>query len=200
MAGQCFSLNPATPDGMTRYIAFLRGINLGNRRLTMSHLASLFEDLGYREVETFIASGNVLFGTDRTSPGKLESTIASHLEGALGYQVDTFVRTPDQVVSITRTVPFPRDGGDGATLSVGFLHQELAPEVQEKLESARTPVDQVRVVGREFYWLCRTRTSESKFWALPEVKALRLPSCTIRNLTSLQKLVAKHLAQPRKKA
>jgi uncharacterized protein (DUF1697 family) len=45
---------------LQRYIAFLRGINLGKRRLPMSQLKALFEELGFREVETFIASGNVV--------------------------------------------------------------------------------------------------------------------------------------------
>jgi hypothetical protein len=57
----------------------------------------------------------------------------------------------------------------------------------------RTASDEFRVTGREYYWLCRTLTHESKVWTLPEIKALNLPTATMRNLTSIRKLIAKHL-------
>jgi len=62
---------------MQRYIAFLRGINLGKRRLLMSQLKALFEELGFDDVETFIASGNVVFSSKVTNTSRLESQIAN---------------------------------------------------------------------------------------------------------------------------
>jgi uncharacterized protein (DUF1697 family) len=53
---------------MQRYIAFLRGINLGKRRLPMSQLKALFEELGFDDVETFIAGGNIVFSSKVTIP------------------------------------------------------------------------------------------------------------------------------------
>jgi uncharacterized protein (DUF1697 family) len=178
---------------MQRYIAFLRGINLGRRRLPMSRLKALFEELDFHDVETFIASGNVLFSTKTTDPGRLETRIAGHLENSLGYAVDTFVRTPDQVAEMARATVFPEDGKSGITLHVGLFQQELPPAIARKLAAVRTDVDEFRIVGRELYWLCRVRSSDSKVWTLPELKALRLPTLTMRNITSLRKLVAKHL-------
>ena len=70
----------------------------------------------------------------------------------------------------------------------------LPRETARKLAAVRTETDEFRVVGREYYWLCRIRTSDSKVWTLPEIKALRLPTATMRNMTSLRKLIAKHLA------
>ena len=110
---------------MTRYVAFLRGMNLGRRRLEMSRLRLLFEELGYKDVQTFIASGNVIFSTSERVATKLESTIAGHLEESLGYRVDTFVRTLDEVAIIAHSVPFPEDGKDGITIHVGFLQDAL---------------------------------------------------------------------------
>ena len=69
---------------MQRYIAFLRGINLGKRRLPMSQLKALFEELGFDDVETFIASGNIVFSSKVTNTSRLESQIAKHLEASLG--------------------------------------------------------------------------------------------------------------------
>ncbi|MGI8430857.1 MAG: DUF1697 domain-containing protein [Chthoniobacterales bacterium] len=177
---------------MQKYVAFLRGINLGRRRPPMSRLRELFAELGFTEVATFIASGNVLFASKATETGQLETKIARHLEESLGYKVDTFVRTADEVVAIDRFAAFPTKAGD--TVHVGFLHEKLPVAVARMLEAVRTAEDAFRVRGREYYWLCRVRTSESKVWTSPELKALKLPSSSMRNLTSLHKLVEKHLS------
>jgi uncharacterized protein (DUF1697 family) len=175
-----------------RYVAFLRGMNLGKRRLEMGRLRELFEELGLEQVATFIASGNVIFTSGVGDTSALESRIARHLEKALGYGVDTFVRTVADVASIAGSTPFPEDGNEGITIHVGFLHDKPSAEVSRKLSSVRTAEDELRVVGREYYWLCRVRTSDSKVWSSREVKALLLPTSTMRNMSSVRKLVAKH--------
>jgi uncharacterized protein (DUF1697 family) len=176
-----------------RYVAFLRGINLGKRRVSMGKLASLFEDMGFDDVATFIASGNVLFGATGKNTAAMEESASAQLESALGYGVDVFVRRAEAVLQIAKSKTFPDDGADGVTVHVGFLKEELPSEIGQKLEAVRTPVDQFRVVRREYYWLCRIRTSDSKVWALPEVRALRIPTSTMRNMTSIRKLAAQHL-------
>jgi uncharacterized protein (DUF1697 family) len=177
---------------MPRYVAFLRGINLGKRRLSMSTLVSIFEKIGHTEVATFIASGNVIFTSRSKDTGAMEAKASAELNAALGYDVDVFVRQIEAVAKIAASKPFPEDGRDGIILHVGFLHRVLPADIAQKLEAARTPTDQLRVLGREYYWLCRTLTSQSKLWTLPEVRALRLPTSTMRNITSIRKLVARH--------
>ncbi len=76
---------------MHHYVAFLRGINLGNRRLKMDELRRLFEQLKFTDVATFIASGNVLFASKSADRQKLAQTIAAHLHKSLDYPVDTFL-------------------------------------------------------------------------------------------------------------
>jgi uncharacterized protein (DUF1697 family) len=123
----------------------------------------------------------------------LEARIAKHLEGALGYRVDTFVRRTEDVARIGATRVFPEDGQTGITIHVGFLSEELSREIAGRLAAIRTDQDEFQVIGGEYYWLCRGRITESKVWALPEMKALRFPSSTMRNITSVRKLIAKHL-------
>lgn len=179
-----------------RYVAFLRGMNLGKRRLEMSRLRDLFGELGYKDVATFIASGNVIFSTAETDAKVLESRIAEHLEKSLGYRVDTFIRTLSRVETIARLTPFVEDGKDGITVHVGFLHDAPDPELKRGLLVARSSVDEFSVDGREYYWLCRIRTSDSKIWTSREVRALSLPTSTMRNMSSIRKLVAKHAGPP----
>lgn len=180
--------------GANRYVAFLRGINLGRRRPPMSQLKSLFEELGFTEVETFIASGNVVFSSADKDASRLETRIAGHLKKSLGYDVDTFIRTDQEVIKVGRSKIFPEDGRERITIHVAFLQQMLPTKIARELAGVRTDVDEFKIVGHEIYWLCRIRTSESKVWSLPEVKALRLPTMTMRNLTSVRKLIAKHLS------
>ncbi len=157
----------------------------------MSRLKSLFEELGFAEVETFIASGNIIFSSKAKDARRFEAEIARHLQKSLGYGVDTFVRTAEELIAIGNAKVFPEELG--TTVHIGFLHQQLAPEVARKFAAVRTNDDEFRVRGREYYWLCRIRTSDSKVWRSPEIKALRLPTSSMRNLTSIRKLIAKHL-------
>lgn len=178
---------------MPRYVAFLRGMNLGKRRLAMSRLKGFFADLGFDEVETFIASGNVLFCSDVKDKSKLEAQIGRHLEKSLSYPVATFVRRAEEVSAIGKASVFPDEGKEGVTVHVGFLYEKLFPTVAQRLGAIRTEADEFRVIGLEYYWLCRIRTSDSKVWNSPEIKALELPSSSMRNMTSIRRLIAKHL-------
>ena len=177
-----------------RYIAFLRGMNLGKRRLSMTKLKAHFTELGFRDVETFIASGNVIFSTNSTDTAQLEARISRHLESSLGYNVDTFIRTTHDVAKITQSKLFPEDGELGITIHVAFLRYKPSAATARQLEAIDTGYDKFRVKGHEFYWLCRGRISDSKVWTLPATRQLKLPNCTMRNITSLRKLIAKHAA------
>jgi uncharacterized protein (DUF1697 family) len=177
-----------------RHVALLRGINLGKRRVKMAALVKLFEELGFADVASFIASGNLVFTAPATPRAKLEGRIATHLEQALGYPVDTFVRTAAEVVAAAERRLFPEDGSDAAVIHVVFCHAPLPAAQAAALEAIRTPLDAFRVFGSEFYWLCRSaRSSDSAVWERPETRALKLPSSTARNVRSLRRLVAEHL-------
>ena len=91
---------------MHRYIAFLRAINVGGHTVKMDALRKHFSKMGFTNVETFIASGNVLFDADDDEPAALEERIAHELESRLGYPVGTFLRTPAEFAAIVRHQPF----------------------------------------------------------------------------------------------
>jgi uncharacterized protein (DUF1697 family) len=178
---------------MQQYVAFLRGINLGKRRLAMGRLKGLFDELGFADVATFIASGNVLFSTKAKDAGRLEATISKHLEAALGYDVDTFVRTEAELAAVAQFEAFDAEARRGGAVNVGFLHDRLAPATARKLAAVRTEHDKLRVIGREYYWYSSVGVAKSEVWKLPEVKALRLPPSTVRNMNTVRKIVAKHI-------
>jgi uncharacterized protein (DUF1697 family) len=177
---------------MPRYIAFLRGINLGKRRPPMSRLKALFEDLGFAHVSTFIASGNVIFQTKAGTAAKLEQKIERHLERSLGYDVDTFVRSDANLAKILKLDPFPKLSKDEANVHVAFLKEPLSRDLTKKFVACSTNDDAFAVVGREYYWLRRGRMSDSTIWNSPELKALKIPAGTMRNMTSVRKLAQKY--------
>ena len=88
---------------MPRHVAFLGGINVGGHRVAMADLKRHVEELGFTDVSTYIASGNVVFSTRTT---KLEPLVEAHLEAALGYAVPTFVRRDAEVVALAGASPF----------------------------------------------------------------------------------------------
>lgn len=177
---------------MYHYVVSLRGINLGNRRVKMEDLRARFEELNFGSVSTFIASGNVIFDSSIRDGHKIEHLIQRHLRQALGYDVDAFFRTRAEVAAVARFRPFSPAELDapGNTVHAGFLHDAPGAAATQGLSACRTEVDEFCVADREFYWLCRIKTHESKVWSSPSMKAVALPTYTMRNLTSLRRLVA----------
>jgi len=176
---------------MSRHVAFLRGINLGKRRLPMTELKSHFEALGLADVATFIASGNVIFGTGARDLNKLETRIEAHLEKALGYSVDTFLRRDDEVAAVLRAKPFPDGVPDHGGIYVSFLKEPFPARLAKDLIACSTPTDRFCLLGRELYWRREGGVADADIWTSSAVRALKLPTMTMRNLTSLRKLVAK---------
>lgn len=170
-----------------RYIAFLRAINVGGHVVKMDRLRSLFEALKLKNVETFIASGNVIFDTTSSDEAALTARIERHLEKALGYSVATFLRTPRELDRVREYEPFAREELERHTLYVGFLQSRPSRGAQQKLDALRTTTDDLHVAGREIYWLLRTRFSESKLTGASLEKALGMPT-TLRNINTVRRL------------
>ncbi|NUO79794.1 DUF1697 domain-containing protein, partial [candidate division KSB1 bacterium] len=91
---------------MPQYLAFLRAINVGGHTVKMDQLRRLFEALGFANVETFIASGNVIFTSPSKSTKALEKKIEKHLHESLGYEVATFIRTTAELAVVAQYKPF----------------------------------------------------------------------------------------------
>jgi len=91
---------------MIRYIAFLRGINVGGHNVKMEHLRNIFTELGFSNVRSYITSGNVFFDTDTLDRRQLTSTIERRLEERLGYPVPAFLRTVSELEAILSQEPF----------------------------------------------------------------------------------------------
>ena len=177
---------------MPRHIAFLRAINVGGHTVKMDRLRALFEALGHANVETFIASGNVIFESRARNALTLERQIEQHLRDALGYEVATFLRSPAELAAVAAYEPFPSAGPD-TSLYVAFLKTPPAAESSQKLAALRTETDEFYVHARELYWLRRGGLSESTISGALLERTLGGPM-TMRNVTTVRKLAAKYAA------
>jgi uncharacterized protein (DUF1697 family) len=177
---------------MSRYIAFLRAINVGGHTVKMEDLRRLFEGMGHSSVETFIASGNVIFESEESSAARLEEKIEEALHSALGYEVATFLRTPVELAQAAAYRSFPPDELEQAgALNVAFLKAPLDEEQIQKLMALRTEIDDFHPHGREMYWKCAKKQSESTFSNALFEKKLRIQA-TFRGINTVQKMAGKY--------
>ena len=176
---------------MQRFIAFLRAINVGGRVVKMERLRLLFESLGLKRVETFIASGNVIFES-RGSAGLLEKKIEPLLQKELGYEVRTFIRSADELAEIAVYNPF---GGAGElpheALFIGFLAESPSQEAVATLVNASSETDQFHIKRRELYWLRRGESNESRFSGGKLEKMLGMAT-TLRNANTVRRIAANY--------
>lgn len=177
---------------MPRFIAFLRAINVGGHNVTMAELRGLFESLSFKEVETFIASGNVIFASRSGDVGALQKKIESQLLRSLGYEVKVFLRTVPEVAAIARYKPFKESQlKSPMALNVAFLIDPLGVESEKSVMALRTEIDDFHVHGREVYWLCQTKQNDSKFSYARFEKMLNARA-TWRNVNTIVRLAAKY--------
>jgi uncharacterized protein (DUF1697 family) len=174
-----------------RYVAFLRAINVGGHVVKMNVLREQFEALGFSDVDTFIASGNVLFSSRAKGMAALERKIEDRLKAALGYEVATFVRTCDEVSAVAAYAPFPPAMlRTAVSLWVGFLGAPVPSAGQAALRALETPIHAFHVNGREIYWLRRTKQSESALSNTGVERALKT-RCTFRGMNTIVRLTSR---------
>ena len=177
---------------MARYVAFLRAINVGGRVVKMAELRRHFEALGLQDVETFIASGNVIFTSRAKDLTSLEKKIESRLRTSLGYEVATFVRTAEEVAALAEYKPFDaaRLASAGA-FCVGFLDRPLDAAASKALMAFKSDLDDFHVKGREVFWLCKKGQGESTFTNTKMERALKVRG-TFRGMNTVVRLAAKY--------
>ena len=175
-----------------KYVAFLRAINVGKRRVKMDILCRQFEALGFLNVHSYIQSGNVVFEALAAPHNQLEREIEEQLQEALGFEVPAMVRTARQVQDVLEHQPFPEETiGERDTLYVSFLKEVPAKEKQEALLSQTSDIDVFHIYDHHLYWLYHRGLGESEFTNAKIEKILKV-SATRRNINTVRKLAKKY--------
>jgi uncharacterized protein (DUF1697 family) len=176
------------------YVAFLRGMNLGGRRIKNEELRREFEVLGLSEVSCFRASGNVVFASDQTDEEKLTALIEAGLGEALGYEVPVFLRGAGELRKVAECEPFDSAAlkGSKGKPQVAFLRAKPRATARKEALSMASEEDRLAVEGRELYWLPQGGLSESDL----DLKAISaaLGPTTIRTMGTVEQIAAKYFA------
>lgn len=175
---------------MTTYIAFLRGINLGKRNVKSDELRSIFSDMGFENVRTYIASGNVLFDAKEKDSEKLTKKIEKGLEDKLGYKVIAFLRSEAELESILENNPFKDAHGKGSTCYISFLSAEPPKAAAKEVVARTSETEKFKLIGRELYMLFHVGFSESVFFKKNGYEKILGVATTNRNLNTPNKILA----------
>ena len=175
-----------------RYVAFLRGMNLGRRRIKNPELCAVVERMGFESVSAFLASGNVIFDAGGSDPLTVADSIESGLKTMLGYEVPTFLRTAEEVRLIAGYSPFAsvteeRQG----KLQVAILSAGPDKSARESVLELSGDADMLELVGRELYWWPKGNLLDSQL----DLKGMEnnLGPFTIRTKNTMERLAAKFL-------
>jgi uncharacterized protein (DUF1697 family) len=173
---------------MTRYVALLRAVNVGGRKVTMAELKEAAAKLGYENPRTLIASGNLVFDTRKTAPAKLEAALETMIEKTFGLFSEVMVRDPAEWAAIIKANPLKKKAKEDPAHLV-CLVCKTAPDhaaLDAWLKSFREKYDkgeELRVVGREIFIDYGPSIGQSKL-VLPK----KVCTGTARNWNTMLKL------------
>ena len=178
---------------MERYVAFLRGMNLGKRRIKNPELVKHFEAIGLEGVATFRASGNVVFVDPAgETESKLQKRLEAELGRRLGYDVGVFLRSAEEVAAIAARDPFPAKAIEASKgkPQVVLLARKPTAKAKQALAEITPDGDLMEIEGRELHWLPTVGLSETEI----DTKALdtALGQGTTRTAGTIEQIAAKY--------
>jgi uncharacterized protein (DUF1697 family) len=177
---------------MTRYVALLRAVNVGGRKVTMAELKQAAEAAGYGNPRTLVASGNLVFDARKTAPAKLEAALETLIEKTFGLFSEVMVRDPDEWAAILEANPFPEAAKSEPARLVCTVckHAPDAAGIAAWLKTFREKYDRgerLKIVGREIFIDYRNRdTMRDSKLILPK----KFAAGTGRNWNTMLKLDA----------
>jgi uncharacterized protein (DUF1697 family) len=178
-----------------RYVAFLRGINLGNRRVKNPELIAHLEAVGLGDVATFRASGNAVFVDPAgETESKLQERLEKELDERLGYAVAVFLRSAKEVTAIVARQPFDTKAiaASKGKPQVDLLAKKPSAMAAKEALALAGEDDLMVIEGRELHWLPSVGLSETEI----DMKALdgALGKGTMRTAGTIEQIAAKYCA------
>ena len=176
---------------MIRYVAFLRGINVGGQKvIKMTDLARLFESFGFEQVKTYIASGNVLFDTAEANADVIRGT-EEGLRAALGYDVRVILRTIAEIEGIIKMDPFKDVApAEHVRLYVTFLSEEPRSTLKLPYESSAGEFQILQRKGRDVFSAVFLSEMSRSVDGMTFIEKEFGTSSTTRNWNTVRKIAA----------
>ena len=175
---------------MTKYISILRGINVGGKRkILMADLKSLYENLGFKGITTYIQSGNVVFESDNNQSQKeIGLNIEQAIKTSYDFDVPVIVRTVQEFENIITNNPFLKNKVvDIERLHLTYLAEIPAPEKIENLKGLDFQQDKFEIISNNVFIYCSGKYSDSKL-GNNFLEAKLKTTATTRNWKTVNKL------------
>lgn len=172
-----------------RYVALLRGINVGgNRKVEMARLRDTFQRLGLSNVQTFIASGNVVFSSPSTDPGALTRRIEAGIAADFGFEVAVLLRDHDQIAALVKAIPVDWVNDSNMKCDVMFLWPEVDSPDSVALPKADPEIEDVLYHPGAIVWRV-DRANQSRRRVTKIVGTPLHRSMTVRNPNTVRSLL-----------
>lgn len=173
-----------------RYITLLRGINVsGQKKIKMIDLKNLFESLGFKNVKTYIQSGNVIFDYNHIDIRKLANEIENKISETFGFFVNTIIRTDEELRNIINNNPFLKEPNvEIDNLYVTFILDIPDPRTVMLLEAKKEENEKLVIISNEIYLYCPNGYGRTKLNNVMVEKKLKTVATT-RNWKTLNNLL-----------
>jgi uncharacterized protein (DUF1697 family) len=173
-----------------KWAAMLRGINLGKRQLKSAELKQVIENMGFTQVKTIVASGNVVFEAGDATAEQLEQDIHAALEKATGLKSDVFVRNRADLETLVTDNPYPEVARDRPSQLVVTFHRDPVPqEPLDRIAESYQGPERLTRIGRELFIDFPDGQGRSNL--IPLMAKAKFPLlCTGRNWNTVAKLLA----------
>jgi uncharacterized protein (DUF1697 family) len=173
---------------MARYVALLRGVNIGPRnRVAMPALREALEEAGFEDVRTYVQSGNIAL-TSRAKPETVRRKVERVVAERFGLEIAVVVRTRAELAAVVKRNPLRKVATEPKRYQVSFLSGKLSAKIVRELEEAAAAGERVVVSGREVYAWHPQTVARSKLWAKLAGKTLGV-TATSRNWTTVEALL-----------
>ncbi len=174
---------------MTACVSLFRGINVGgHHKVRMNELKALHESLGFKDVLTYIQSGNVVFTSDDADSTRLSKQIEDAFENKFGFRVEVFVRTSTELSDIIEKTPFQNQPDKELKwIVVVFLSHHPDETAQEALFQSYSGPEEIFILGKEMYIYYTNSIGQSKLTQSLLDKKLKT-SGTARNWNTILQL------------
>lgn len=169
---------------MTRYVALLRGINVGNRKVAMAELREVATTAGFNDVRTHLNSGNLIVAS-RRGAASVRQILEPAIAERFGFQVPVVIRTADQLRAVLAANPF--EGANPSRLLINFCLTTPPAEALDRMMALATDQELVSIQGDEVFVDYRGGLGRSKLAAAGD-RPIGV-TATGRNLRTVQKLL-----------
>lgn len=174
---------------MTRYAVLLRGVNVGGHgKVPMPRLRELAAELGYRDVATYVQSGNLIVSSGEDA-GSVRDTVQAAVKREFGVAAAVVVRSRDEIAAIVAADVLGKLADDPSKRLVSFLSEQPEAGLVARLDPDEFAPERFEVVGRELYLWCPDGLGQSKLAAAPWGRRLGGVTATGRNWRTVLRLL-----------